>query len=90
MSSFPFQIEFVDPAGRYVLARQLGGGGFRLGAGSRLGEVEVTGVSQPRALAADGTPRLDIFGFRLAEPASASRLEVGETVELRADPAPAG
>ncbi len=85
MTVFPFEIEFIDPQGRYVLARQLGREGFRLGAGSKLGEAEVVGVSQPKARGPDGTPRLDIFGFKLKEPSAAQRLRVGQTVELKAD-----
>lgn len=89
MANFPFQVEFIDPAGRYVLARQLPPATpFRLMPGSRLGECEVTFASQPRALAQDGSPRLDIYGFRLRTPQAAARLAVGQLLDLRAEPAP--
>jgi hypothetical protein len=83
--SFSFEIEFIDPNGRFILARQLGRGGFKVGPGARLGEVPVTGVTMPRAKAPDGTLRQDIFGFKVADPALATRVRVGQTVELRAD-----
>lgn len=88
MASFPFQVEVVDPAGRFVMCRELEKNRFALTKGARLGEVEVTHVSQPRAMAADGTPRLDLFVFKLARPADAKRFQVGATVSLLAEPAP--
>lgn len=89
MATFPFQIEFVDPEGRYVLARQLPPVvPFRLGKDARLGPCEVVGATQPRAQAPDGTPRLDIYAFRPRDRAEALALVVGRMVELRAEIAP--
>lgn len=88
MASFPFQVEVVDPAGRFVMCRELQRNRFALAPGSRLAGVEVTHVSQPRALAQDGTPRLDLFVFKLARPADAQRFKAGETVQLVAEEAP--
>ena len=88
MASFPFQVEVVDPAGRFVMCRELERNRFALGPGAKLGDVEVTHVSQPRAIAADGTPRVDLFVFKLARPADAKRFHAGATVLLVAEEAP--
>lgn len=89
MATFPFQVEFVDPAGRFVLARQLPPEiPFRLQPDSCLGACAVTGMNPPRAMAPDGTPRLDVYGFRLQKPEAAAQLAVGQLVDLRAEPAP--
>jgi hypothetical protein len=87
VASFPFQVEVVDPAGRFVMCRELERNRFALGPGSRLGDVEVTHVSQPRAIAADGTPRVDLFLFKLARPADSKRFQIGATVQLIAEEA---
>ena len=88
MPSFPFQIEVVDPAGRFVLCRELQRNRFRLGPGSKLGDVEVTHVSQPPAVDTQGEPRVDLYLFRLARPEDAKRFQPGATVVLQADDAP--
>ena len=88
MPSFPFQVEVVDPGGRFVLCRELERNRFRLGPGAKLGGADVVAVSQPPARDAQGEPRVDLFLFRLAQPADAKRFKVGETVHLHADDAP--
>lgn len=86
--TFPFQVEVVDPAGRFVLCRELQRNRFRLGPGAQLQGAGVRAVTQPRALDAQGEPRLDLYLFRLEHPADARRFKVGETVTLSADDAP--
>lgn len=88
MPSFPFQVEVVDPGGRFVMCRELEQNRFRLAPGSQLGGVEVTHVSQPSPIGPDGDPRVDLYLFRIKRPEDAKRFKVGETVMLQADPAP--
>jgi hypothetical protein len=86
--TFPFQVEVVDPGGRFVLCRELETNRFRLGPGARLGECAVTHVSQPMALDAKGEPRVDLYLFRLEKPEDAKRFQIGATVLLNAEEAP--
>lgn len=88
MPTFPFQVEVVDPGGRFVMCRELERNRFQLVAGSQLGGVEVTHATQPLATGSDGDPRVDLYLFRLKRPEDARRLKVGETVMLTAEHAP--
>jgi len=88
VADFPFQVEVVDPGGRFVLCRELQRNRFRLGPGARLGDVEVTHVSQPPAVDAQGEPRVDLYLFRLTKPEDAKRFKTGDKILLHADDAP--
>ena len=85
--TLPFEIEVVGPDGAFVLARQLEGNAFRIVSGARLGDVEVSGFSQPLLKDDAGEPRLDVFLFRAKDRAAARTLRPGQRVELRAEPA---
>ncbi len=87
MANFPFQVEVVDPQGRFVLVRELERNRFRLMPGAKLHGCAVTAVSQPQVKGADGEPRLDLFLFRLERPEDARRFEIGQAVTLNAEPA---
>jgi hypothetical protein len=67
-----------------VLARQVDAGDFRQSDGLRLGGYKVVGFDMPRALAADGSPRRDLFGFWLdSDPAGG--LAEGASLNLTDD-----
>ena len=66
---------------RYVFARRVDAGDFRLRDGLRLAGYEVHAFDMPRALAADGSARLDLFAFGLA-PEDGETLRPGEMVLL--------
>jgi len=88
MPSFPFQVEVVDPGGRFVLCRELERNRFLLSPGARLADCPVSHVSQPMALDAQGEPRVDLYLFRLERPGDAQHFQVGATVYLNAEEAP--
>ena len=85
MASFAFEVELVEPNGRFVMVRALEPRHFKLAPGARLHECEVTHVSQPPARDARGEPRVDLFLFKLARPQEAKRFAVGQRVVLQAD-----
>ncbi|MBS2032344.1 MAG: hypothetical protein JST54_30875 [Deltaproteobacteria bacterium] len=89
MAEFPFQIEFVEPKAGYVICRELKRNRFRLAPGARLGDAEIKPhVAQPRALDAQGQPRVDLYVFSFANRADAKRFKAGDTVVLHADEEP--
>ena len=66
-----------------VLARMLEPRQFALGAAATLGGCRlVQFVEIPRSVRADGSPRLDLFAFVLADPGELARFTPGEVVEL--------
>jgi hypothetical protein len=82
-----FEIEFAGGPSRapeYYVARQLPPlAPFELSERSRLGEVPIkASVSAPRALDAEGRPRLDVFIFRPVSGKNVAVLHPGQVVEL--------
>ena len=84
MAALSFQIEFVLADRGFVIARLLEAADFRLTAQSTLAGCAVTAMDMPRAKNSDGSPRLDLFAFRLRDPADSARFKVGEVVDLSA------
>lgn len=83
MPALPFQIEVVLPERSLVIARRLEPIPFLVEDGTTtLGGREVSLVVLPRARAADGSLRTDVFGFRLLFPEDAAQLRPGDVVEL--------
>ena len=87
MAAIPFQIEFVLAERGLVIARQLEAAGsppFALVEGTRLGGcvLEPKHLDIPRAHNPDGTPRRDIFAFKLRRSEDAARFKPGDRVEL--------
>ena len=67
-----------------VLARILEPQGFALGSAATLGGCRLAQfVEIPRSLRADGSPRVGLFAFALADPDELARFEPGAVVELR-------
>jgi hypothetical protein len=68
----------------YVFARVLeDGGNFTFCRGSTLSGIPLQPyLDIPRAVDANGRPRLDLFAFALQDPADAAHFEVGQRVEL--------
>jgi hypothetical protein len=79
-----FKLEHVSTGkAPYVLARQMEGGDFTVGPGSRLGGARLMmRLSQPRSLNPDGSPDFTVFAFQLLGASDALVLKVGETVDL--------
>ncbi len=82
MERLEFRIEAVS--GALVFAVLLGEWrNFSVGEGARLGDCPLRpGLGMPRMLAADGSPRLDVFAFTLLRADDAERLTVGAVVVL--------
>jgi hypothetical protein len=60
-----------------------------VGPGATLGGCPISpALSMPRALDADGKPRLDLFVFVLVNEADLAQFEVGQRVELLSPDAP--
>ena len=69
-----------------ILARILQPQDFALGAAATLGGCELVQFLEiPRSMRADGSPRLDLFAFVLAEAGDLSRFSPGDVVELLPD-----
>ena len=79
-----FKIEFaLEPRIGAVFARHLDDADFTLVDGSTLGGIPIKPeLTMPRALDADGNPRMDLFAFRPCVKADVERFVVGEIVEL--------
>ncbi len=85
MADVVFEVEFVHVLrGRArVFARQVAGGAWRLGVEPTLGGRGIRrSASNPRALAPDGAPRLDLFVFELVHRDDVEAFAVGQRVEL--------
>ena len=86
MARIPFEVEVIfQPPGQrvVVLARRLEEMKFVLGAEPRLGGLRISRkLTQPVALAPDGTTRSDLFAFALSDAADSRRLSVGQRVML--------
>ncbi|MFN7132754.1 MAG: hypothetical protein ACK4N5_11785 [Myxococcales bacterium] len=82
--AIPFQVEFVDPNGRFVLARQLEEVLFVVDDSALLNGCRITAAANPPAQDPDGNPRIDLYLFALRERADASRFKVGTVVSLEA------
>jgi hypothetical protein len=85
VKSLRFAVEWVGKVGGrpVVFARQLDPGNFRLRDRLSLAGHRVSGFDTPRALASDGSPRLDLFGFWLSSDPEPD-IHAGTTVELTA------
>jgi hypothetical protein len=83
MKPLRFSVEWIGEVRgqRLVLARQIDPGTFRQHSDLRLAGAQVLAFDMPRALGADGTPRLDLFGFTL-RPDECDGLHEGALVEL--------
>jgi hypothetical protein len=83
MKPLRFQVEGIGEVRgqRLVFARQIDLGNFRQHSDLRRAGVQVLAFDMPRALGADGAPRLDLFGFTL-RPGDSDRLREGALVEL--------
>jgi len=80
-----FRIEYIFDRRRpvYLFARKLDQGEFSLSETPCLGGVPIKrSLSQPRAIAPNGTPDLAVFTFILATANDLSKLSVGQEVEL--------
>jgi len=83
MSGIPFEVEAVVVGSGIVLARRLTECSFALGEEPKLGGVAIERVlSMPRALDANGKPRLDLFAFRPVAATDLAQFKVGEVLEL--------
>jgi hypothetical protein len=82
VAAIPFQIEFAERDRGFVIARALEPRPFRLAPDSTLGACPVSAMSMPKASNPDGSPRTDLFAFRLVYPDDVSELRVGSIVEL--------
>lgn len=68
----------------YVVARALSDSKFEIDSGSTLGGAAVGEfIAVPRAIAADGTLKTDLYSFVLLDPEMADSLLPGARVELR-------
>ena len=89
VAAIPFQVEQTAWIAEHlpvVLARILEPQAFDLGAAATLGGcLLLQFVEIPRALRADGSPRVDLFAFVLVHPHELARFTPGEVVELRPD-----
>ena len=66
-----------------VVARRLSASEFALGDDSTLGGYRVRQFLEvPPGLRADGSPRLDLFAFALADPEDLAHFTVGQVVLL--------
>lgn len=80
-----FEVEWTGEIGgcAYVIARLLDPADFRVGPSSTLGEVRVEEwPDAPRALDADGAPRVDLYALRLRNAEDRARFVAGERVQL--------
>ena len=67
----------------YVFARLERGPLFELVPGTSLGSLPLDAwLEQPRATNPDGSPRTDLYAFRLLNPADHERIREGERVQL--------
>lgn len=82
--AIPFQVEFVDPNGRFVLARQLEEALFVVDDQARLNGCQITAAANPPAQDADGNPRIDLYLFALRNRSDASRFSTGTVIQLEA------
>lgn len=82
MATIPFQIEVVLAAQGFVIARRLAPQLFELTGASRLKGCPIAPMELPRAKAADGAARDDLFAFRLKARADGARFKPGDVVEL--------
>lgn len=89
MKSPRFEVEEVNEItglGTVVFARRLDNYEFLLRKGSLLGGFEVQSGDIPRVVNADGTVRVDLWGFLLKEPDAAKYFHRGLIVELTEKP----
>ena len=80
-----FEVEcVVSPSGggAIVFAKRTNDVDFYIKPGQALNGCEILEGSIPRAHHEDGTPRLDLWGFRLKSDADAACFSVGYIVEL--------
>jgi hypothetical protein len=88
MPKLHFQVEFVAPDGKYLLARQLDEGTFSFSPGATLKGLPLKAMANPPAQQSDGTPRVDLFVVALRNPSDTARFKVGDVVPLLADDLP--
>lgn len=88
MPTHDFEIEFVFPprggsTDGYVLVRTVAEGDFAVPEGSTLdGRSLRAGLTAPRALRPDGTPRTDLFALHFVDPEDAEQFREGQAVTL--------
>ena len=88
MPRLNFQVEFLDPGGKFLVARQLEEGTFKLGVTSTFNGVPVKAMANQPGVESDGSPRIDLFIVALKNAGDSKRFKVGEIVPLVAEDAP--
>ena len=79
-----FKIEYaLEPRIGAVFAQRLDDDDFTLVDGATLGGIPIQPeITMPRALDADGNPRMDLFAFRPCVNTDVERFVIGEIVDL--------